>query len=185
MNQRHFCAHAVAYLKPSLPDAEPADIVADEPDAPVMKDLGNNLLVLYVVDQGDHFQFVQNRDLRGAKLSVEELHEVGIENLARIAAEKLTVYDHGGYFAVILDGHFEASLILLDDLWGETFAGLVQGDYAVAIPARDILAFSGIANPEGVAHLKGMIGRLASSPDHPVSDLIYVRRGGEWRPLAA
>src|SRR5262245_21681297 len=93
---------------------------------PVLRDLGNGLLVAYLVDEGDSFTYVQNRHLSAARLTSEQLHELGVENLSQMVRERIRVQEYGSVYAVFLGGHFEASLILVDWLWSQALAHLVQ-----------------------------------------------------------
>jgi uncharacterized protein YtpQ (UPF0354 family) len=182
MDPREFCAQAVAYLKPALAEGT-VDVVLSDDDEPIIRDLGNGLLVLYLVDLDDHFAYVQRRHLRAAGVTPDELHERSLANLARIADEKMTVYDYHGYFSVIMDGHFEASLLLLDDLWNETFSWLVPGEYVVAIPARDILSFAGLDEGAAFDKLRGVVSRVGPNPDHPITPNLYRRHHGVWQVI--
>jgi uncharacterized protein YtpQ (UPF0354 family) len=76
-------------------------------------------------------------------------------------------------------GDFEASLILLDQLWDEHFRQFVSGDYAIAIPARDVLAFCDDDSEEGIGELEQLFARIAPMDDHLISDKLYVRREGK------
>ena len=59
----HFCAAALPYIKAKLGDEGGSALALSENDSPVVRDLGNGLLVVYVVDSGQSFQYVQNRHL--------------------------------------------------------------------------------------------------------------------------
>lgn len=109
---------AIAYLRPDLSN-EPgeADVVLRGNDEPVLRPLGNGLLVAYLVDQGDHFTWVQRRHLVAEGVMPAQLHDQALSNLGAKATEMLRVTDQGEFFACFLDGNFEASLLLLDELW--------------------------------------------------------------------
>jgi uncharacterized protein YtpQ (UPF0354 family) len=144
-------------------------------------DIGNGLLVAYLVDEGDSFAYIQHRHLDRDGVTEEELYDIGIDNLLELAAEnELRVVQHGNFYAAILDGHFEASLLLVDSLWRDSFRPFVTGDYLVAIPNRDILAFCDRSSPAGRAELLDVIERLKGSGDHPLSRELFVRRDSEW-----
>src|SRR5215204_2171614 len=134
------CRKAVAYLKVLQPPEENA-VSLSEPDSPVLLDLKNGLLVAYLVDDGQAFSYVQHYHLAEAGITIAQLHEYGLSNLRQIAKEKLRVQEYGPIYTVFLDGNFEASLILVDELWDKGLADLVQGEFIAALPARDVLAF--------------------------------------------
>jgi uncharacterized protein YtpQ (UPF0354 family) len=167
------------YLRPSLADVE-ADVVARGADAPVLKGLGNGLLVAYLIDLGGHLQYVQHRHLEASGMIESELHSHAIRNLTALATEKLRVESHGKVFAVFLDGNFEASLILLDELWDKSLARRVATGFVAAIPARDILAFCDVDSLEGITELRQVVARANAGGDHLLTPVLYRRQGRTW-----
>jgi uncharacterized protein YtpQ (UPF0354 family) len=181
---REFCIRAVASLKRALPvDGEP-DITLSHPDSPVLTDLQNGLLVAYAVDQEERFQYVQYRHLAAAGMTETELERFGIANLAALLGQKgADVRPHQNIFAVFFDGNFEASLILLDNLWSEELAHFVPNGFVAAVPCRDILAFCDAENASGILELRQLIQRVENG-DHPISSVLYRRHGSIWTPHA-
>ncbi len=177
-----FCSKAVAYLKAAEPKAGPA-LSLSEADSPALLSLGNGLLVSYVVDEGESFSYVQNRHLIEANLSLAQLHELACSNLSAIAKEKLQVQEYGAIYAVILDGNFEASVILLNGLWEKGLSHLVQSGYTAALPARDILAFCESSSSQGISELRNLVSRLAGG-DHLLTQSLYRRTGNQWEVYA-
>jgi len=182
-NALSFCRNAFVYLKASVP-ATADSLTLSDPDSPVLHDLNNGLLIAYVVDNGSSFSYVQNRHLKEAEIDILQLHEYGVKNLRRLTEERLKVQEYGPVYAVFLDGHFEASLILLDELWNQTLKHLIPGEFAVALPARDVLAFCDASSSEGLAELKRIVSRVAGG-DHLLSSSIYRRQQSKWVPFVA
>jgi hypothetical protein len=181
------CEKAIAYLKAVATDERDDGAVLD-PDrdaSPVLRELGDGLLVSYVVDQGSHFEFVNHGHLAAQGFTVERLHEVGLANLAdAVSAHGVQVHPDEAIFAVMAGGNFEASLILFDDLWENGFRQFVSGTYAVAIPTRDILAFGDAADPAARSQLRDVVARTWPTADHLLSDRLFIREGGVWKALA-
>jgi hypothetical protein len=178
-------SRAIAYLKAELPADEPSpSITLSGPDAPVLRRLTSGLLVAYLVDAGDQFEYVQERDLAQDGINADELHAIGLANLASRDAGGVRVAPHPGgqMFAVLMGGNFEASLILVDWLWDEGFRRFVGGDYVVAVPARDLLAFCDVTSADGLRDL-GAVCQRAQSPgvSHRISDRLYRRRDRGWQ----
>jgi hypothetical protein len=106
----------------------------------------------------------------------------GIENLYKLSEEKeLRIQEFElGCYALFLDGNFEASLILLDDLWDSTLIHYVTSGYAVAIPSRDVICFCDINASEGIKEMKQVIERVWEDGDHLLTKKILTRIAGKW-----
>jgi uncharacterized protein YtpQ (UPF0354 family) len=174
---------SVAYLKRALPE-EPLPgehlVELSYADTPVMKDLENGLLVAYLVDQGDSYGYVQYKDLETAGVGEPELHTAGIENLRLLAEQRLRVQQYGSIFTLLMGGTFEASMLLLDDLWERSFAEYVDGPFLVAIPARDVLAFGDASSPGAVIELNAVVERLIGAGNAELATMLFRRQGGAW-----
>ena len=180
-----FCRKAVAYLKPALAAEESkAAVCLPHSEQPMVRDLGNGLLVCYVVDDDENLVFVQHAQLESSGLDGDALHAIALENLAAGADGRISLQPYGAVHALFFDGNLEASLILLDDLWEHTLREHVTNGFAVAVPARDILAFCDVQSAEGLAELGNIIARVQSGGDHLISAQIYRREGSSWVPLA-
>jgi hypothetical protein len=90
---------------------------------------------------------------------------------------------HGNIFALFLDGNFEASLLLLDDLWDQALSGYAPNGFVIAVPARDVLAFCDQASEEGVGELREVAARLFPGGDHLISPQLFSREGDRWVPF--
>jgi uncharacterized protein YtpQ (UPF0354 family) len=141
-------------------------------------------LVAYLVDQEKGFQYVQYRHLAAAGITEAELERLGIANLSALLSQKgANVRPHQNVFAMFFDGNFEASLILLDDLWDEELAHFAPNGFIAAVPCRDILAFCDSENGSGILELRQLIQRLENG-DHPISSVLYRRHASIWRLYA-
>jgi len=174
-----YCRRAIAYLKPDpLPLAEGG---IPSKNLPVARSLKNGLLALYAVDEGDSFTFVQRRHVSEADLALDELHSLALSNLATRAKGNVVIRRDGRLHFVLLDGNLDASLLLLDELWESALAGFVSGSFAVAVPARDVLAFCDADSVQGLAELRCLIRHVHGAGEHLISDRIFLREGrGLW-----
>jgi len=143
----------------------------------VLQNLGNGLLVAYMIDMGDRFQYVQHRHLETSGIIETELHQHAMENLALLAKQKLVVHPRGCIFAAFLEGSFEASLILIDNLWEKNFARSLTAGFVAAMPARDVLVFCDLASQEGIAELHQVVARASAGGDHLLTSVLYHRQG--------
>ena len=185
MRDEAFCERAIAYLKADLTGegGDAVSMVGD--DEPILRNLGNGLLV-YLVDEGEYFSYVQRRHLNLAGLSVSALHEKAVANLAALLRQREARVLDGvdGVSAIIFDGNLEASLILVDFLWDEELAHLAPNGFVIAIPTRNTLAFCDAQSPVGIAELRRIIAR-AQNEDHPLQPVLYRRDTAtrSWRVL--
>jgi len=180
-----FCKEAVAYLKPVVKEnLDEKCFTLSEENSFVHTFFNEDLIITFLVDdyQNNYFHYVQHKHISGEGLDEEQLLEIGKDNLYKLADEKeLRVHTlTEGCFALILDGNFEASLIVLDDLWDHSLKEFVSNGYAVAIPARDILVFCDCNAGNGIEKMKGIIEKVWEDGDHLLIDKILVRSEGKW-----
>lgn len=178
---------AIACIKPVLdPESSGAPEVPLPPDEmPVLTPLGADFAIAYLVDNGNEFVHVQERHLVQLDGRRDRLARLGLHNLKRLAGERMEVRAYNRIFAVFLDGHFEASLSLLNTLWDETLAGMVSGGVVLAMPARDVLAFCGADDERGIRELRELVDRVWAdgTPDHAISRDLFRRHEQRWKRL--
>lgn len=170
-------AEQAASTSPGATRALPAD------QEPMVDLLGNGLMVVYLVDEGDRYVYVQHHHLRAIKANPRGLMEFGLVNLLRLAQGKLKVVDHGAIHGLLLDGQFEASLILLDELWEGSLAAMTPNGAVVALPARDVLAFCDAASAQGIQELRELVQRVLPGNEHALTGQLYRRVNGAWEVL--
>jgi uncharacterized protein YtpQ (UPF0354 family) len=175
-----FCARAMPYIKPDLTGKAGPAVALEHDDSPVLRVLGNGLLVAYLVDCEDSFEYVQNRHLSEAGINEDELHATAMNNLRAFMADRTRIQPHGNIFALLLDDNFEASLLLVDELWDDALAGSVQNGFVIAVPARDVLGFADVKSSAGIAELREVVARIFPGGDHLISQDLYRRKSGRW-----
>jgi uncharacterized protein YtpQ (UPF0354 family) len=113
----------------------------------------------------------------------DQVHAQALVNLAELAnRSKLSMKDYGGFYGLTCDTHFEASLILLDQLWDKSLAPWTPNGAVAALPKSDILAFCDAANEAAQDELRTVIERFKDG-DHPISTALFRRVGKAWQPL--
>jgi uncharacterized protein YtpQ (UPF0354 family) len=125
----------------------------------------NDMLVAYVVDSGQSFEYVQNRHLAKVGITADDLHATAMNNTLVFMGQRTRMQPHGNNFAVFLDGNFEASLLLLDQLWDQALVEYAPNGFAVAVPAGDVLAFADVVSAEGIGELHGVVSPLLPNGD--------------------
>ena len=175
-------AKAIAYLKTEIPDDDPGETVL-VPDAefPAHHSLGNGLTCFYLLDRGEYFEYVRTGQVAEHAETIESLHEKAVANLASLASANLVVRSYQDIFVALMGGNFEASLLLVDELWDETYSHVVENDFVAVIPQRDILAFCDSESEVGKAQLLETITRISSSEDNLLSGKLYRRVDRQWK----
>jgi len=178
------CMSAIAHLKIAIPKHGCDNLVhVPEQDAPVARSLGHDLLEMYVVDEGDRFNYVQERDLLDAQVTANQLREKALRNLGEVGQRKIKVRPYGALYTVLGGSNHEASMLLLDAFWDEWYKRLAPNGFVVAFPARDILSFADAGSAAGIDELRSLISRGVGKLDHPLSDRLYRRQDHEWIPF--
>lgn len=172
------CNSAIAYIQPFSP---PTGRASDS----VLRDLGNGLGVSYVVEDGGSLAFLQYQHLQEAGLSLEQMHDIGIRNLRKRAVEgKFRLEKRGAVHVALVDGNFEASMLLINELWDRELISFIQRGFLIAIPAPNVLAFCDVRSDEGNATLRQMVKPVADDGKRVLSDSLYRRQGNGWVAVA-
>ena len=178
-----YCNKSMAYLKVEVDSLKDSLIPTNHADSPVMNSLGHGLVATYLVDEGELFSYVANRHIEEAGLSLEDLHSRAVSNLSIFVKQQVEVHPYGNIYAVLCGGHFEASILMVEQFWSDWYGHLIQNGFAVAFPARDLLSFGDIASNAAISELKDLCNRVANKVDHPLSHKLYKRVGHSWQPL--
>ncbi len=109
-------------------------------------------------------------------------HEIALLNLAKLTQDKLEVFPYDAVYGTTLDGQFESSLILLDELWDRSLVKFTPNGAIVALLSRDVLAFCDSQSLQGIKELKELVKRSAEN-DHLITPVLYYRQEGQWLPL--
>jgi uncharacterized protein YtpQ (UPF0354 family) len=145
----------------------------------VHEDYNEELIILYAEDTPKNMRYLIPDDLAQLKLERKDLRQLACANLRRLLPKIEThSYDDGTYMLTV-DGNYEASLILLEEIWnsGEI---KVDGEIVVAIPSRDLLMVAGSNNREGLQRLNSeALHAVRATPYHLVPTL-FVHRNGKF-----
>lgn len=197
-NVKERVLRAIAHVKmaglPDLPEGTPlqaritgAGVEIPDDDQPIFVASKGVFGVVYFMDEGDGFTYVNQGHLREAGISVQELHRIGLDNLAGLLTggqRKLKLQSlRQSAFGLILDGHFEASLVLLDQLWDGALKKYLPSAPVVAMPSRDVCSFCDSQSAQGIEILKGVVERVSQGGGHLISPQLFTRREGRWLAL--
>lgn len=138
--------------------------------------------VFYVYDDGSNFTYVTDEMRVEADLSPEELHEVGLANLARRFSD-MELHQGSGMLVVTGDGNFEASMLLLDSLWDQLAGQHFPNGPVAALPARDVLGLCD-SQSDAISQLRATAEKMwKENAEHLLARDLYRRQpDGSWEP---
>lgn len=144
--------------------------------------LVGDLWIHYAVESSRAFAGMTPEEASGLGLDLAGLRALAVRNLRkRLAPTHFT--GHGGVYMLTLPGeggYFEASLLLLDEVWAAV-APLVRGDVVAALPCRDLLFVTGALDAAGLEKVRGMADDArARGLEGQLSQQLLTRRDGAW-----
>jgi len=183
-NQVAFCKRAIAYVKANIPPSQ-----AGEKSLTLALECTSfidDLNIFYAVNEPQGLVFIEDHHREAESVSIEALGEIGLQNLHSLFRQELEVKKMGAVYGIFVDGNFEASGLLLDELWDQQLRCYVSNSFVVAAPSRDVLAFCDSESTEGINALQKIIRRVhaeSENPNHLLSQNLYQRVDGKWVTL--
>ncbi|SDJ60346.1 DUF1444 family protein [Microbulbifer yueqingensis] len=173
---------AIAYFKQIIPGEGPLIVDIPDDDQPFCLPFSEDISIFFLIDNGDNYTLVQNRDLERQNISPAQLFEIGINNLDNIRENEIEVSKHNETLIFSGNGNLEASLLLIPELWDIGLESFCPNGYVAAIPARDVLAVCDRNDSESISELREIIERVWPGGDHLLSKTLFVRENGRWTP---
>jgi uncharacterized protein YtpQ (UPF0354 family) len=137
-----------------------------------------DLHIVYATDRDGIIAFLMESDRKRFNLEVPELRSLAVANLKSVL-HPIKRLGESPLFGFTTDDGYCSSLLLLDDLW-KTQTNSVQGDIIVAVPARDILLFTGSSSTNGIREIRAKVEEIRKNGSHLVSDTLLIRKNGHW-----
>jgi uncharacterized protein YtpQ (UPF0354 family) len=165
-------------IVPSVKDSEYLDHLNSDS---VSEHLVADLWIVYVVDWPDKTVGFAKSEMETLKIRAEDLRQLAVQNLKCILPQ-VECHGEGPWFFLKADGTYEASLLLLEDLW-EQLDSLVDGDLVAVAPSRDVLLFTGSSSREGLTAIRSKAAQITTNGDHVVSSTLLRRYDKGWIPF--
>ena len=146
----------------------------------VYEDFNDGLVICYAEDAGQSLRYFTNKALEAAGIPRSGLRALAVANLRRIVP-KYEIERLLAVSRITASEGYDASLLLFDDLW----AGLAakNGDIVVAIPTREVLLFTPLADSEGMAKIGDYAAKLRASSAYALTDRLFLYRDGRFEQL--
>lgn len=144
---------------------------------------GLGLDIVYVhIEDGQHIH-LKKYDVQHAGYTARDLYRTGLQNLWKKSVTHLKMHKNGPIRSITTDGHLEASLLLIGELWDKRLASLAENGFIVAIPSRNTLAFCDCKSEEGIQALKDLIKLTHENAEHLLTTSLYQRQDGKWAEI--
>jgi uncharacterized protein YtpQ (UPF0354 family) len=141
--------------------------------------LAGDIWIIYAMDQPGAVLPLGNAQLEKLAVSNGDLRQLAVANLKKMlpGIERRSA----GSLHVLSAGNcYEASLLLLDDLWDE-LQKTVTGDVVAGVPSRTMVLFTGIGSAEGIVAVRQRVREVYSTGHGPISQTLLRRVSGSWQ----
>jgi uncharacterized protein YtpQ (UPF0354 family) len=149
-------------------------------DLPIIEPYLAELHVVYVIDNEGYYTYVNSDDLKQWNINKDSLSKTAMENLNILANGRAQFHGDSTYGIIVLNGNFEASLMLSDGFWEAIAQTTKQKNLVIGIPAKDVLLITHLESSEGIRTLKQAINKIYEQGDHLITKWLFKRVAGVW-----
>ena len=148
----------------------------------VYDELNQELLIVYVEDSPKSLRYLTAEDLVAVGLKKEQLRELAVKNLRGLMT-KVDAQGEEGFYMVTAGGNYEASLVLLDEVW-KSGKMKVNGDYVIAIPTRDLLLVTGSNEKASLAKVRTWAKEAVAESAYRLTSDLFIYKDGKLTKFA-
>jgi hypothetical protein len=153
-----------------------SQLQGEVPGRPLVADLW----VFYGFDSPRNVRVVSEPDRARLGLSLEELHATALRNLrAAFPSVATSDADAAGTRILLAGGDYDASLLLLPEIWRAQARGM-RGPLVAVAPTRDVVAFADGANERAVETLLLRAHLLHERGDRLISRTMLRWQDPDW-----
>ena len=140
-----------------------------------------DLNVVYAFDRPNVTSYASAAQLERLAVPLDRIHEIAINNLRSRLPREIPTRGDGKSFLLMVGGNYEASLVLVDEVW-ERLAASVLGDAIVCVLARDLCLVTGSRTPGGIESLRRAKDRMFAGgpPSYFISTTLIRRHDSQW-----
>lgn len=122
-----------------------------EKDAPVIAFAGD-LKIIFVIKRGEDVFEVLKDHMLPPECDIEELYHKACENLIR-DVEFVIANTWYGAFAILADGHHEASAVCFKHIW-QVCVDKLKDDLVIMVPAKEMVLFAAAGNQDVIRKME-------------------------------
>jgi uncharacterized protein YtpQ (UPF0354 family) len=136
--------------------------------------------VAYAFDRGQSIAYASESDLVRPAIDRQTLRNTAVDNLRRLLPKDISTRGDGKSFTFIAGGNYEASLLLLDEVWDQlSLPGSILG----CPLTRDVCSMTATGVAGGLDSLRFAADRICAGgiPSNYISRTILQRDRRAWR----
>jgi len=138
----------------------------------VYEKYNDKLVIVYAEDGENGIAYFTTERFKESGLNRDSLFPIAFRNLDAVLP-KIEMLGEKGYYMITAGGNYEASLILLTDIWTKENIQ-VKGDIIITIPTRDLLLVTGSKDPDGIKKMRAVAKEAwETGPYQLIPDLFY------------
>lgn len=145
----------------------------------IIKNICDDLNCLYVYDTEAGLEFIQESEINKLYIDREKLHEIAMSNYRQLLSQQLNAQNNGESFWFIIDGNYEAGLVLVDEVWDQ-IEGYLQEEIVLCVPSRDVIFATGKSNKDTISDFTEKAKQILTSGNHTLSKNWFVRQNKQW-----
>jgi uncharacterized protein YtpQ (UPF0354 family) len=168
-------ARPVVRSKSTLDDFDAQLAKSDKPTAVIRHPVVADIEACFAFQTTHGMRYATQADLEALKITEAAFAEAAMRNFDAITLETQWSQSDNALIAQ-LDGNYESSLLLIDNLWPEIEKAL-GGPIVVGVPARDSLIAVRADDAAQVAQLRRAMNNKFA---YPISSKLLTRENGHW-----
>ena len=142
------------------------------------ENINSELGVIYLVR--DEKISLTTEDLKDLHLDRLALKALSVQNL--IDQIEVGVEEEGSRYTIIADGKFEASFLVVSELWSKDNIP-VEGTIIVGVPSNNVLLITGSANPTDMDWIRHRVAQAYVESNIPISEKLFEIKGNALIPM--
>jgi hypothetical protein len=151
--------------------------------APASERLVADLSIVYAFDHPHALEIMTEAERVTLGVPAADMRELSVRNLRRLVPE-VGYHGDGTRYMLLAGGNFEASLLLLDEIWTR-LAAEVTGDLIACVPARDLMLYTGTGVAGGIESLRRVATRVLTQGAYAISGTLLRWTGDGWETYTA
>ena len=139
-----------------------------------------DLFTVYAEDHPTQLRYLSQEDIKSLSLTSEQLRTRSVNNLRKLLP-KVERHGEGPTYMLTAGGTFEASLLLVSEVW-KSQEPSVSGRVVAAVPARDLILFTGENEREAIVQMREKVREIHQSGNYLISETLLMLDDGKWIP---